>query len=226
MASKEAGRDDMLFDVEEGEEINIEADDDTEVEPGKKAIGPGKPTDQQIEEHRMAHLPYRSWCRWCVLGRGRGLQHRVRPGSLIPIVGIDYYFLTGSGIKLRSELAMSDEEVDTARQRGDLAKCLVVRCYVSKSVFGHVIPRKGLDEDGIVVGMILQDLEWMGHTRLIIKADNEPAIQALARRAIELAKVELKDLDQVSKEDPVAYDSMTRVEQKSESGLCAAYSAR
>jgi hypothetical protein len=53
MASKEAGRDAMLFDVEEGEEINIEADDDTEVEPVKKAIDPGKPTDQQIEEHRM-----------------------------------------------------------------------------------------------------------------------------------------------------------------------------
>lgn len=35
------------------------------------------------------------------------------------------------------------------------------------------------------------------------------AIQALARRAIELAKVELKDMEQASKEDPVAYDSMT-----------------
>ena len=32
------------------------------------------------------------------------------------------------------------------------------------------------------------------------EADNEPSIQALAHRAIELAKVELKDLEQVSKE--------------------------
>ena len=104
---------------------------------------------------------------------------------------------------------MSDEEVDAARQRGELAKCLVVRCHASKAVFGHAIPRKGLDEDGIVVDKILQDLEWLGHTRLIVKADNEPAIQALARRAIELAKVELTDLEQVGKEDPVAYDSVT-----------------
>ena len=198
-----------MVDGGEGEEVNIEAGDDTEVEPVKRATDPGKPTDQQIEEHRMTHLPYRSWCRWCVLGRGRGLQHRVRPGSLIPIIGIDYYFLTGSGIKLRSELEMSNEDVDAARQRGEIAKCLVVRCYVSKAVFGHVIPRKGLDEDGIVVEKILQNLEWLGHTRIIVKADNEPSIQALARRAIELAKVEIKDLDQVSKEDPVAYDSMT-----------------
>jgi hypothetical protein len=212
MTEEDASRRSMLFDVEdgdEGEEIKIETEDDAEVEPVKVATDPGKPTDKQIEEHRLTHLPYRSWCRWCVLGRGRGLQHRVRPGSLIPIVGIDYYFLTGSGIKLRSELAMNDEQVETARQSGDLVKCLVVRCYVSKAVFGHVIPRKGLDEDGIVVDKILHDLEWLGHTRLIVKADNEPAIQALARRAIELAKVELKDLEQVSKEDPVAYDSMT-----------------
>ena len=86
---------------------------------------------------------------------------------------------------------------------------MVVRCHASTSCFGHVIPCKGLDEDGIVVDMMLHDLEWLGHTRVIIKADNEPAIQALARRAIELAKIELKDMDQVGKEDPVAYDSMT-----------------
>ena len=127
----------------------------------------------------------------------------------MPIIGIDYYFLTGSGIKLRSELEMSNEDVDAARQRGELAKCLVVRCYVSKAVLGHVIPRKGLDEDGIVVEKILQIIEWLGHTRIIVKADNGPSIQALACRAIGLAKVEIKDLEQVSKEDPVAYDSMT-----------------
>ena len=107
---------------------------------------------------------------------------------------MDYFYLASSGVQLREELKMSDEEVDAARQRGELAKCLVVRCFASKSVFGHVIPRKGLAEDGIVVDKILQDLEWLGHTRLIVKADNEPAIQALARRAIELAKIELKDL--------------------------------
>ena len=210
--AKDAGCRNVLFDIEdgaEGEEVNIEADVDTEVEPVKRAVDPGKPTDSQIEEHRMTHLPHRSWCRCCVLGRGRGLQHRARTGSLTPIVSIDYFFLTSPGAKLREELKMSNEEVEAARGRGELATCLVVRCYASKAVFGHVIPRKGLDEDGIVVDRILQDLEWLGHTRLILKADNEPSIQALARRSIELAKIELKDLDQVSKEDPVAYDSMT-----------------
>ena len=58
------GNSNVLFDVEngeEGEEISIEADADTEVEPVKTATDPGKPTDKQIEEHRTTHLPYRSW---------------------------------------------------------------------------------------------------------------------------------------------------------------------
>ena len=94
----------MLVDVkvgEGGEEISIEAGADTEVEPVKTATGPGKPTDRQIEEHRATHLPYRSWCRWCVLGRGRGLQHRACTTSLIPVIGMDYFFLTSAGVVLK-----------------------------------------------------------------------------------------------------------------------------
>ena len=187
--AEDASLQNVLLDTEqgeEGEEISIQEGADIEVEPVKVATDPGRPTESQIEEHRMTHIPFRSWCRWCVLGRGRGLQHRARPGSLIPIVGIDYFFLTSSGIKLKHELKMDDEQIDAARQRGDLTKYLVARCYVSKSVFGHVILRKGLDADGIVVDKILQDLEWLGHTRIIVNADNEPGIQALAHRAIEL----------------------------------------
>ena len=194
----------------EGAELTIDdAETSDEVEAVKVSVDPGKPSERQVAEHRLTHLPYRLWCRWCVLGRGRGLQHRACTGSLVPIIGIDYFFLTGKGLQTRQELEMSTDEVAQARAQGKLAKCLLVRCYASKTIFGHVVPRKGLDEDGIVVTMILRDLEWLGHTRVIVKADGEPAIQALARRAVELAKCELKDLAQVSKEDPAAYDSMS-----------------
>ena len=90
--AEDASQGRCLFDIEDGEdgeEISIEAGNDTEVEPVRIAADPGKPTDRQIEEHRMTHIPFRSWCRWCVLGRGRGLQHRARAGSLIPIIGMD-----------------------------------------------------------------------------------------------------------------------------------------
>ena len=78
MTHEDEGVENMLLDMEEGEEgdqIDIEEDVDQEVEPVRMAADPGQPTDRQIEEHRMSHRLPRSWCRWCVLGRGRGLQH-------------------------------------------------------------------------------------------------------------------------------------------------------
>ena len=30
-----------------------------------------QPSDQKREEHKMTHLPFRSWCRHCIMGRGR-----------------------------------------------------------------------------------------------------------------------------------------------------------
>ena len=110
----------MLLDIEDGEEgdeVKIEDDIDEEVEPVKVATDPGKPTERQIEEHRATHLPFRSWCRWCVLGRGRGLQHRARIGSVIPIIGLDYFFLTSAGIVMKKELKLDDAQVNEARTR-------------------------------------------------------------------------------------------------------------
>ena len=200
-------------DVTVEEEVQIE-EETTEVEVPRAAPDPGQPTARQIEEHRKLHLPFRSWCRWCVLGRGRGLQHRRRWGSIIPIVGLDYFFLTKGGVKKREDLdftvdADGNKALEEARARGDVVKCLLVRCFLTKAVFAHVVPQKGLDEDNLVADLVVTDLAWLGHTRVIVKADGEPALQALVRRVLEIAKVECRDLEQLAKEDPAAYDSQS-----------------
>ena len=57
-------------DGEEGEEITIEEDAETEVDTSVKvANDPGKPTERQVVEHRLTHIPYRAWCKWCVMGQ-------------------------------------------------------------------------------------------------------------------------------------------------------------
>ena len=86
--------------VAAGDEVTINDGEDEETEPIKRALDPGKPTPAQVEAHRITHIPLRLWCRWCILGRGRGLQHRKAVGSMIPIVGIDYFFLTKGGVKI------------------------------------------------------------------------------------------------------------------------------
>ena len=42
-----------------------------------------------------------------------------------------------------------------------------------------------------------------------MKSDNEPAIQALVARVVELAKIECKDFVQLSKEQSAAYVSQS-----------------
>ena len=47
-----------------------------------------------------------------MLGRGRGLQHRARAGSLIPIIGMDYFSLTSAGVMLKKELKLKVRQID------------------------------------------------------------------------------------------------------------------
>ena len=116
-----------------GDEIRIK--DDGEIEPVKMAQDPGQPTAKQVEEHRLTHSLYRSWCKWCVMGRGRGQQHRPGATSSIAIIGLDYFFITAGGVKKKDELDYSsDAATEDARKKGDIVKCIVFRCHKSKVV--------------------------------------------------------------------------------------------
>ena len=77
---------------------------------------------------------------------------------------------------------------------------MAVRCLKFKAVFAHVVPCKGADEGCLVADMVLRDVEWLRHTRLILKADREPAVQALVRAALAMVKIERKHVEQVSAE--------------------------
>ena len=218
---------DVLADTE----VQIEEEEE-EIQDPRVAHDPAQPTERQLSEHRVTHLPYRSWCKWCVLGRGRGIQHRRGQESTLPVIGIDYFFITSQGVRTTEEVmeelahaqpansgppigatqtpaGKRNELMARARSRGDAVKCLLIRDHLSKSVFAHVVPHKGVDESNIVADMVLSDLEWLGYSRIILKTDGEPAVRALAKRVIELAKVEVKDLTQITAEQSAAYDSQS-----------------
>ena len=80
--------------VEDQPTEQVVIEDDEDVEEIKTAPDPKLPSAQEVEEHRCIHVPYRDWCKWCVMGRGRGLQHSRALASWIAIVGIDYFFIT------------------------------------------------------------------------------------------------------------------------------------
>ena len=50
--------------------------------------------------------------------------------------------------------------------------------------------------------IVIKDLEWLGHTAMILKADNERALQAFVSRVIRLATARFQNLEQAAKEHP------------------------
>ena len=61
---------------------------------------------------------------------------------------------------------------------------LVVRDDKSKSVSGYVVPQKGIDEKGFALSLLVEDVRWLGFSKLILKIDNEPAIVKLLSEAL------------------------------------------
>ena len=98
------------------------------------APSPKEPTQQEREEHEATHLPYRSWCKHCVRGRGRSEAHRELQADRqhsAPHVSMDYCFMGQDGSKC--------------------LPILVIRDHASKFVFSHVVPSKGTSHQYPVV---------------------------------------------------------------------------
>ncbi len=181
-----------LEEVPEAEEVTIdEAEIDDNIEPVKIARDPKLPSKQGVESHRCTHIPFRLWCKWCMMGRGRGAQHRSAQESVVPMVGIDYFFISHGGVQKRNEVEHPETEegeaaLNGARKIGDLIKCILVRCFATKCLAAHCVPYKGAGEDDYVAGLVAEDILWLGHSELIVKSDNEPALQALITRILEV----------------------------------------
>ena len=198
----------------EGEVHGGEEDEETVDLPHAKA--PVLPSAEEVEKHRVHHTPFRSWCQQCVEGRGVGHPHRVTGSeSSVPVVGMDYFFITKEGVKRRDELASVlgeegeiDNEIAAARAAGKLIKCFLVRCMSSKHVFAHVVLQKCDDEDHFCAKLVVEDIKWMGHTKVVIKTDNERAIVSLKTRVARLLR-EFEGLQNVQTESPPAHDSQS-----------------
>ena len=56
---------------------------------------PGEPSERERLLHEATHLPYRNWCKYCLIGRARSHPHASVDHSedTIPVVSMDYFFL-------------------------------------------------------------------------------------------------------------------------------------
>ena len=62
------------------EMVNAKEDVEEEMkEHGRREVkmnDPKMPSKEEVEKHNMSHLPFRSWCRHCVRGKGKELAHK------------------------------------------------------------------------------------------------------------------------------------------------------
>ena len=157
-------------------ELNGETDDE-DMEDGemgfddgsakvRKIRDPGQPTVKEHQEHMTAHRPYRSWCKFCVMGRGVNAPHRRSDAQDdlegVPHVSMDHRFLG----KRESEEHASP--------------VLVIRERRHKMTWAMLVPRKGT-EFSWIAKRAARFIDQLGHNTVTLRCDNEPAIEAVAR---------------------------------------------
>ena len=78
-----------------------ERDADDECEPIRIAPDPGFLSVEDMGRHRAeGHVPFRSWCEWCVAGRGVGEHHKRGLQNEIPVIAFDYLLVAKKGFYL------------------------------------------------------------------------------------------------------------------------------
>ena len=158
-----------------------------EVEEGRRAksnITQMLPTQAEIDEHMLTHIPFRSWCRFCVMGKSVAAPHRKidKGNELIPTISIDYAFLN------------EKQEIDNTENSG--MPILAIKDRKSGMIQSRVVPAKG--NDRFAIKRLVKDIELLGYSKIILKSDNESSILALKKSVKETTNIEI-----IPEESPV-----------------------
>ena len=150
-------------------DVDVEIGDPSEDEGRRvprKVAEPRMPTQVEIEEHNITHLPYRSWCIHCVRGRGEQAGHlrqEERPENAILEVHMDYCFMG----------RMSDE----------VQPILVARDRDTRMTVSFLVQKKGAVDD-YVIRRLLQFFRELGYheNKVVVRSDQESPMRAVAEK--------------------------------------------
>ena len=189
-----------------GEDEKIEeleaAVEEEESQPLKRLSTPCQPTQSEYDDHSVTHCPYRSWCSHCREGRGQEFGHSAveKDPRRVPLIAFDY-----AGISDQGEVRQVGSELQFEPGDESATRILVIKDDKSQYCFAHVVPCKGVDKDRFTVECIVNDIIWMGYTKVLLKCDNEPAILKLLVEALWYLRAK-GELEQVMTEHPPPYD--------------------
>ena len=116
------------------------------------------------------------------------------------MLSCDYMYLSRSGVFARDELPQGE--------RDGAIRVIVAKCSKTQALFAHVVPQKGVDPDGYVVEQLRQDVLWLGHSRVVIRSDNEPALLRVVEKTVAALR-RSAGVESASSEGSVPYDPQT-----------------
>ena len=143
----------------------------------RKLPDPRLPSKREVDDHHLAaHLPYRNWCTFCVMGKGKAAPH-FKQSRLdgLPELHLDYCFMSTEGRPLATILA--------AKERN------------SKMLMATVVPMKGASVE-FPVKRVLAFLKEIGleSSDLVLKSDQENSIMdvlnVIANRRAAVSKLD------------------------------------
>jgi hypothetical protein len=87
-------------------------------------LDPKLPSEAEVQQHRLTHMPYRNWCPHCVRGRGREMDHKKRQDNeepTVPEYHMDYCFPGDEGGQKMMILVVVERH---AKMKKAIAFCL------------------------------------------------------------------------------------------------------
>ena len=134
----------------------------------KKIVDPRKPSEQEVQDHELTHIPYSYWCHICVRCKGKDMDHRTA---------------------VEGERSVSEYALDYCFPGDEFGFKLVVlagREKVMGMYFATAKPTKG-SIGRFAVDKVLDFVDELGDrgARIIVKSDQEPAIKTLIKDVVE-----------------------------------------
>ena len=140
-------------------------DHDDDVQKPKPLPAPTLPTPEEILEHNLTHIPYRPWCRYCVMSRRPNDPHKSRfLKRTVPLLVGDYCFIRSS----------TDEILQTV---------LVVRMYPFRLLMAIHVDSKGATDE-YTINRLCEFVKSTGVKHLVYLSDQEASLRTTFEEAI------------------------------------------
>lgn len=169
------GHDSKSEEIESDEQNDELEEEECDFKPSKGITAPHRPSRREIEEHMRTHVPFKAWCPHCVRGKAKSRPHFRSNNSdreaQVPVIAIDYMYMNED-----------DEESDSNT-------IVVLKDRSNGTRYADTLPAKG--RDAYSVERLDRNLRSLGHSRIILKTDQEPAIEALKETVRERLTIEI-----------------------------------